>query len=165
MTKKNIKEKEKKLIELTNAFCTEKLNNDYSSLCDKMIKKLGRKHNVPYETGRIEIWAAAIIYALGSINFLFDKSFEPCASTTDICNYFGVKKTTVSGKSKTIRDLLNLAYYDSNFSTSKMQNDSPFNNLVMLDGIIVSLNSLPKETQDYVKQARADGHDIELFTK
>jgi hypothetical protein len=35
---------------------------------------MSRKRNVPFLYGRMEIWAAAIIHALGSINFLFDTS-------------------------------------------------------------------------------------------
>ena len=166
MAKNNkIKEKEEKLIELTKAFCTEKLDDDYLFLCKKLIKKLGRKHHVPFATGRIEIWAAGIIYALGSINFLFDKSFEPYVTGDEICDYFNVKKSSVSGKSKVIRDLLNLGYYDSEFSTGKMQDNNPFNNMVMLDGFVVPLDKLPIETQEFVKKARAEGKDIELFTK
>ena len=47
---------------------------DYKQLCEKLIRKISRKRNVPFLSGRIEIWAAAIIHALGSINFLFDTS-------------------------------------------------------------------------------------------
>lgn len=42
--------------------------------------KLGRKREVPFQRGKIEIWAAAVVYAIGSPNFLFDKSFEPYMS-------------------------------------------------------------------------------------
>jgi hypothetical protein len=43
MTKQEIKQKEQKLIEMTSAFCAQKLNNEYSQLCEKLVKKLGRK--------------------------------------------------------------------------------------------------------------------------
>ncbi|NOR78038.1 MAG: hypothetical protein GQ523_06390 [Methanophagales archaeon] len=45
-------------------------------LCEKLIRKMSRKRNVPFLSGRMEIWAVAIIHALGSINFLFDTSKE-----------------------------------------------------------------------------------------
>jgi hypothetical protein len=35
---------------------------------------MSRKRNVPFLSGRMEIWTAAVIHALGSINFLFDTS-------------------------------------------------------------------------------------------
>lgn len=82
MTKQEIKQKEDKIIEMTSAFCAENLDDDYLQLCEKLIKKLGRKRDVPFQRGKLEIWAAAVVYAIGSINFLFDKSFEPFMTTT-----------------------------------------------------------------------------------
>jgi len=61
-----IEEKSKKLAEMTASFCDEKLDDDYKQLCQKLIIKMKRKRNVPFLTGKLEIWAAAIIYALGS---------------------------------------------------------------------------------------------------
>jgi len=75
MTKEEIKLIEKNLIELTSEFCAQKLDEDYAQLCIKLIQKMGRKRDVPFQSGKVEIWAAAVIYALGSINFLFDKAF------------------------------------------------------------------------------------------
>ncbi len=48
MTKQETKEKEEKLLEMTSAFCTRKLDDDYALLCEKLIKKLGRKRDVPF---------------------------------------------------------------------------------------------------------------------
>ena len=61
-------------------------------LCEKLIRKMSRKRNVPFLSGRMEIWAAAVIHALGSINFLFDPNFEPYIGAADISDYFGTSK-------------------------------------------------------------------------
>ncbi|MCK4345661.1 MAG: hypothetical protein KAX05_10285 [Bacteroidales bacterium] len=61
MTKEEIKDREKKLLELTGTFCSQKLDDDYFQLCKKLVKKLGRKRDVPFKRGKIEIWAAAVI--------------------------------------------------------------------------------------------------------
>ena len=165
MTKEEIKNKEIKLLELTSGFCTERLNDDYAQLCEKLILKMGRKRNVPFKSGRIEIWAAAVIYALGSINFLFDKSFEPYQTADQICDYFGTKKSTVSSKSRTIKDLLDIRHFDSDFSTVQINENNPFNDIVMVDGFIVPLSSIPEDLQEKVKKARAEGGDIEFTTR
>lgn len=165
MNKSKLKERENKLLELTRAFCQEKLNDEYLGLSEKLIKKLGRKRNVPFESGKIEIWAAAIIHALGSINFLFDKSGEPYATVNEINDFFGTKQATVTGKSKQIRDLLKLSYFDKDFSTGAVAKSNPLNNMVMVNGFIVPLDSLPEDLQRMVKQARAEGRDIEFTTQ
>ena len=77
MTKQEIKQKEAKLIEMTSAFCTDKLDDEYLQLCEKQIKTLERKRDVPFQRGKLEIWAAAVVYAIGFVNILFNKSFEP----------------------------------------------------------------------------------------
>lgn len=165
MNKEEIKNKEKKLLELTGSFCIQKLDDDYYQLCEKLILKLGRKRDVPFKSGKIEIWAAAIIHVIGSINYLFDKSFEPYVTAEQISEYFDTKKSTVSNKARQIRDMFKLGYYDTNFSTQKMIENNPFNNMVVVDGLIVPLSSLPENLQEMVKKERAEGRDIEFMTQ
>ena len=165
MTKDDIKKREKKLLELTATFCGQHLDNDYAQLCEKLIKKLGRKRDVPFQRGKLEIWAAAVIHALGSINFLFDKSFEPYISLDQLNDYFGTKKSTVTNKSKQIKDLLKLWHFSPEFSTQHVAENNPFNDMVMVDGFIVPLSELPEDLQELVKEERAAGRDIEFTTE
>lgn len=165
MTKELIKEKEKQLLEITGAFCAQKLNDEYFGLCEKLIKKMGRKRDVPFARGKLEIWAAAVVHAIGSINFLFDRSFQPYMSSKQVNEYFGTKGTTVSNKARAIKDMFDLWYYSPEFSTNAMQENSPFNNMVMVDGLILPLGNLPENMQQMVLQARAEGKDIEFTTE
>lgn len=130
--------KSEKLIEMTSGFCQECLDEEYQGLCEKLIRKIARKRNVPFLSGRIDIWAAAIVYVIGSINFLFDQSFEPYASAADICGYFGVSKSTTGQKASVIRKMFRLEYWNKDFSTKRMAEDNPLANFVMVDGFIVS---------------------------
>ncbi|MBN1455927.1 MAG: hypothetical protein JW945_06735 [Methanomicrobia archaeon] len=132
-----IEDRKQKLSELTAGFCDSHLDEEYQQLCEKLIQKMARKRTVPFRSGRLEIWAAAIIYALGQINFLFDHSFEPYASADDICNYFGTSKSTTSQKAKLIRDMFRMTYFDDTFSTAHVRENDPFLNLVMQDGLIM----------------------------
>lgn len=165
MDKNTKNEKEKVIIELVSRFCKEKLNDEYEQLCIKLTKKLGRKRNVPFMSGNLEIWASSIVYTIGKVNFLFDKSFEPYISSSDIHQYFGTKSSTVGAKSKLIMDLLNLSMFDDEFSTNHMQESNPFNQFVMVDDMIVPLDSIPEEYQKMVKEARAKGEDISFRTE
>ncbi|HCL00659.1 MAG TPA: hypothetical protein DHW42_11220 [Candidatus Marinimicrobia bacterium] len=164
MNKEEIKNREKKLLEITGTFCAEKLDDEYCRLCEKLIKKLGRKRDVPFQRGKIEIWAAAVVYAIGSINFLFDKSFEPYMSAEQISEYFGTKNSTVSNKASQIKDLFKMWHFNPEFSTQYMAENNPFNNMVIVDGYIVPLNSIPEKYQKIVRQKRAEGRDIGFTT-
>jgi len=163
--KEEIKAKEQTLIEMTNKFCIEHLDNDYQQLCEKLIKKMGRKREVPFKRGKLEVWAASVVYAIGSINFLFDKSFEPYSTPLEIADYFGSKKSTVSNKARQIKDMLKISQFDSDFSTQMVDDNNPFKSTVMVNGFIVPLDTLPEEVQEMVKQARAQGEDVQLTTR
>jgi hypothetical protein len=146
--KTRINEKAHQLISLTTEFCEQHLDDEYEQLCEKLIRKMSRKRNVPYLSGRIEIWAAAIIYALGQINFLFDRSFEPYATHDDICDYFGTKKSSTSQKAKFIRDMFKMRYRNDEFSTERNKKDMPFDKLMMINGLIVPADILESKSQE-----------------
>ena len=164
-TKEEIKLKEEKLIELTRTFCSEKLNEEYIQLCEKLIKKMGRKREIPFMRGKLEIWAAAVIYAIGSINFLFDKSTQPYVSSQEINQFFGTNSSTVGQKASLIRDMLNMNYFDREFSTNDMKEKNPFNEMVFIDGFIMPINNLPEEYQKMVHEAPSQSQDIHFTTK
>ena len=106
---------------------------------------MGRKRDVPFQSGKIEIWAAAVIHALGTVNFAFDKSFEPYTTVDEINKFFGTKKSTVGNKSKEIRELFKMSYFNNEFLTQNCIKSNPFNNLVSINGLIVSPDSLPDD--------------------
>lgn len=164
MDKIKIQERQQQLLDLLKNFCTKKLDEEYFELAERLTLKLGRKRNVPFVAGKLEVWAVAIIHALGTINFLFDKSSTPYASIEEINIFFGTNKTTTGNKSKEIRDLLKLKRWDNEFSTKRMSSSNPFANLIMVDGLIVPLNTLPDQYQIAVRQARAQGKDISFTT-
>jgi len=139
-----VDEKKNRLTELLSKYCEEILNEEYKTLCLKLLNKMSRKRTPPYLSGKIEIWASAIVYAIGQINFLFDKSFIPYQTADEICNYFKTSKSTTSQKAKIIKDMFSLNYYDKDFSTKKMIDSNPFDQYVMIDGLIVPKDMIKK---------------------
>ena len=117
MADEKIKLKENELVGMVSDFCDKYLDSEYKQLCIKLVEKMGRKREVPFKRGKLENWASGIVYAIGQINFLFDDSFAPFATPDDICNFFGVKKSTASNKARDIRKLFNLKLGNKEFST------------------------------------------------
>ena len=91
MDKQQIQERQQRILDLVREFCGKKLNEEYFELSERLVQKLGRKRNVPFTTGQTQVWAASIIHALGSINFLFDKSFQPYISIDEINDWKQIK--------------------------------------------------------------------------
>ena len=136
MKEDKTKQKEDQLIQLVRRFCHDMLDSEYEELAVNLVEKMGRKHEVPFKRGRLEIWASAVIYALAQVNFLFDKSFEPYISADDICNYFNTKKSTVSDKARRIRDMFNSNEFYSEFSSKSIKEQTP-TYVLNSDGFIV----------------------------
>jgi Domain of unknown function (DUF6398) len=145
--KQLLEERKKEIIELLQAFCTKMLNDEYFQLTEKLVQKLARKKTSPLMRGQLNVWAASVVHAIGSINFLFDKGSKPYASFDDIVEFFDTKKTTTTSKSKEIRDMFKMQYWDKDFSTAKMQDSSPFMQYVSYNGMMVPISMLPPELQ------------------
>jgi len=136
--KDKILQRQSEIHELLRAFCSAKLNDEYFELAEKLLGKMARKRHVPFETGKVEIWAAAIIHALGTINFLFDPSQVPHVTVRGIHEFFGTKDSSVSSKSKQIRDMFKLEYWSEEYLTREMWQQSPYRRMVVLsNGMIV----------------------------
>lgn len=135
MEKQQLKEREEKVIQLAVAFCNEHLDEECAELCTKLVQKLGRKRNKPLQAGRLEIWAAATVYTICCINFMFSKSSRLSTTSNEISDYFGTSPSTVAQKSRTIKDLLKISnYFDKEFSLKEVAERNPFNMLRMMGG-------------------------------
>ena len=137
MDKQQLKEREAKVIELAVAFCNEHLDEECAELCTKLVQKLGRKRSLPLQSGKVEIWAAATVYTICSINFMLSKSSRLSTSSSEIAEHFGASASTITQKSRVIKDLLKIReIFDPDFTLKEIANDNPFNHLVIRNGFL-----------------------------
>ena len=69
---------------------------------------MGREKTLNITSGKKEIWAAAIVYVIARLNFLFDREQEYFITADTICEFFGTKKSTVGNKATQIEKICNL---------------------------------------------------------
>jgi len=136
------------IVGLTDQFCKERLDEEYAQLAHQATAALCRKRPSPLLSGRINSWACGIVYALGFVNFLFDKTQDPHVSAAELCEWFGVSKSTGSAKSKAVRDALGMMQMDPNWYRPSEMDDNPMAWLIMVDGFIVDARGLPREIQE-----------------
>ena len=96
------------LVGLTDAFCSRHLNEGYAQLARRAAAALCRKRPSPVLSGQPESWACGILYALGQVNFLSDKSSTPHMSMQELCAGFGVSPSTGNSKAKAVRTALGI---------------------------------------------------------
>lgn len=129
--------------EMIRTVCREKIDEEYYYLGILLLEKLARKRPSPLLAGKTHVWAAGVLCALGTINFLFDKSTVPYLSRQDLADCCGVKQSTASEKSRLIREMFKMSYFDSRFSTRRMRERNPMNNfMITRNGFILDLRSL-----------------------
>src|ERR1039458_2960996 len=87
------------IVALTDGFCAEHLDAEYAPLFARLGAKLSRKRPSPLLRGDLRIWAAATIYTVGSVNFLFDRSQPLHVSGEELSDLTGVPKSTIDRKS------------------------------------------------------------------
>src|SRR4029450_4561789 len=93
-----------RIVGLTDDVCERQLNSEYRDLARAMTGAL--KRSSPLASGQPPTWGGGIVYVLGRINFLGDRSFPPYMTTADLCAAFGVGESTVHAKARVIENTL-----------------------------------------------------------
>ena len=133
---------------LTDAVCRDHLDDEYAQLCRNLAAALARKRPSPLARGKPEIWACAIVHALGTVNFLFDKTQTPYLRADELCSLFGVSQSSAANKARQIRDMFDMVQADPRWYRPSHMNDNPMAWLVMVNGFIVDVRVMPREVQE-----------------
>jgi hypothetical protein len=135
------------IVKLTDTVCEQHLNSEYAELSRRLAATLARKRPSPIIRGKPEIWACAIVYALGTVNFLFDKSQTPHMRADELCAAFGVSQNSGSSKAKLIRDMLKMYQLDPNWCLPSRVDDNPMVWILQVNGLMVDIRYMPREVQ------------------
>ena len=133
---------------IVDPFCRTNLNEEYAVLCRRMAATLCRKRPLPLMGGTARVWACAIIYAAGRVNFLFDKSQKPHIPATELCRLLDVSQASASAKSGQILDILKAMPMDPRWSLPSRLADNPLAWMITVNGIIMDARSAPREVQE-----------------
>jgi len=134
------------IVALTDEFCREHLNEEYRRLCTEMAIELAELE-AQINRGRPASWASGIVHALGSVNFLHDRSQSPHMTSPQIAKGFGVSQGTMQSKSKIIRDELELMPFDPDWCLEALLEDNPMVWMLEINGLVMDIRTSPRETQ------------------
>jgi hypothetical protein len=133
---------------LIDMLCKEKLNDEYATLCKELAAALARKRPSPLNGGQAKTWACGVVYTIGSVNFLFDKSQNPHMRADELCAWFGVAASTGGNKAKQIRDMLRINQLDGKWMLPSRADQHPLAWMISINGFIVDVRSLPRFIQE-----------------
>jgi hypothetical protein len=136
------------IVALMDEVCLKHLNQEYADLSRTMAAALSRKRPSPLASGRPKTWGAGIVYALGQVNFLFDKSQTPHVPARELCALFDVSQNSANAKAKQIRDALKIHVFDHHWLLPSQLEDHPAIWLVSVNGLIVDIRRMPRFIQE-----------------
>lgn len=133
-------------------FCAQNLNEEYAQLCRELAAAMARKRPSPLGRGKPEIWACGIVYALGTVNFLFDASQTPHIRADALCAAFGVNQSSAANKARLIRDMYGMFQFDSRWCLPSLVDHNPMAWMLQVNGLIVDVRQMPREVQEIAYQ-------------
>lgn len=141
------------VVRLTDAACREALDEDYARLARRATEALSRKRPSPLLGGRAPGWACGIVYALGRVNFLFDKSFPPYLSAGELAALFGVSAATGAAKAREVEHALKMRMMDPDWCVPAVLAQHPLAWMVQVNGLIMDVRDFPRDVQQELADA------------
>ena len=138
------------VVDLTDAFCRDRLTDEYAALCRRLAATLSRRRPSPLSRGDAKSWACGIVYALGRVNFLFDRAQTPHVSQGELVRLFAVSSSTASSRGRLIFELLSMVPFDPRWSLPSKLGDNPLAWFIEANGFVVDARDLPRALQEEV---------------
>ncbi len=149
---KAMQDKFEAIVTLTDAFCAQRLNENYRTLIHSALAALSRKRPSPLLRGKENTWAAGVVHAIGSGNFLFDASQTPHCKAPAIYEFFGVAAGTGQNKSKEIQKLLDIHFGAWQWQLPERIANNSLVWMVRVNGFIVDIRKMPRSAQEQAFQ-------------
>jgi hypothetical protein len=131
----------------TDASCAQRLNAEYADLCQRLTAALARKRPSPLGQGDPNTWACAILYAIGKVNFLFDKTQNPHLTPAELCSLFGVSQSTASAKAAKIITTLGMYELDPRWCPPSLVPENPLVWIIEVNGFLLDARDAPRHIQ------------------
>lgn len=136
------------IAQAADAFCDQRLNDEYKQLVRLALAALSRKRPSPLLKGKDNAWAAGAVHALGMVNFLFDPSQTPHCKAADIQAHFGVGASMCSSRSKEVREALHMGQMSPEWTLPSRMDANPLIWMLEVNGLIVDVRHAPLEVQE-----------------
>jgi hypothetical protein len=151
---KSMRDKYDAVVPIIIEFCGKHLNDEYTAMSLALLEKLCRKRPSPLIKGKPNTWAASIIYAVGSTNFLFDKSQTPHIRASELAEKFGLSQSTAGNKAGEICKIFDITRFDPEWTLPSNYENNPFIWMFQSDnGFVFDARRIPREDQEVLFNA------------
>ncbi len=174
---KSMQDKYNEIAAIIITFCEQHLNDEYTEVCLRLLETLCRKRPSPLLSGKANTWACGIVYAVGSNNFIFDKSQKEYMSAKDLAAGFNLSASTAGNKSSEIYKYVDMFPFNPEWTIAGRMANNPLIWMFETEkGFIIDIRYAPRELQvqayeaglipfipdDHKKQAPEENQDVEV---
>jgi len=142
------------IMPIITEFCERYLDEEYAAMSLLLLEKLCRKRPSPLLHGKPNTWACGIVYAIGSTNYLFDRSQPLHMRATELAGKFGLSQSTAGKKAGEICKMLNISPFEPEWTLPSMLWDNP---LVWMfeteNGFVVDVRHMSRDIQEAMYEA------------
>jgi hypothetical protein len=147
-----LRDRTREILAITDEACRAHLDSEYAQLCRVLVARLARKRPSPLVRGDARIWAAGAVYAIGQVNFLFDRSQQPHLSAEQLAARLGVVKTTMANKAALINKALDIGVFEPDLTRAAILEQHPLAWIVEVNGLLIDARTLPDELQEEARR-------------
>jgi hypothetical protein len=133
---------------IIDEFCQKHLNEEYSHVSRVLAAALCRKRPSPLAKGKPEQWACACVYVIGSTNFLHDKTQKPHMQLGQLCELFGIGKSTATKKARSIEQMMGISFLDPRWTLPSKLEGNPLVWMLSVNGFAVDIRTAPLKLQE-----------------
>jgi hypothetical protein len=118
------------IIAITQRFCAQHLDLEYSRLCAKLVRALARHRSSPLEGGQTKVWAGPVLCTIGEVNFFFGPTQRPHLKFDELSRLIGVSKSALAIRARFIMNLLRIMPAEPAYRRHEQLVQDPQNRIV-----------------------------------
>ena len=147
--------------EALHPFCGKYLNEALENYSNELLIVVQKNRRLNIFKGRKEDWAAAIIYTIARLNFLFDQDDVHYVTPDIICDYYKTKKTSTTFKADQIIEVCKIVLGDKKFSGKNIT--SMFDYYKTKVGFIVHKSALESRIKNIEALNQDEGEKLKAY--
>jgi hypothetical protein len=147
-----LRDRAHEILAIIDEACASHLDDEYARLCRVLVARLARKRPSPLIRGDARIWAAGAIYAVGQVNFLFDRTQQPHLSADQLADRLRVVKTTMANKAALINKTLDVGIFEPDLTRSTVLEQHPVAWIIEINGLLIDARTLPDDLQEQARR-------------
>jgi len=146
--------KQSKILGLVEEYSAQHFDEELTGYALELIEEVWESPQLDLSRGKSTIWAAAIVYVIARVNYLFEKENPLFNSVDELCIFFKVNKSTVGNKASHIQKILNISHGDKFYTRPEIS--TMFEYYETEEGFVIPASMIDRPKIEIVQASPSD---------